>query len=409
MTDKIESSFLNMIWKDSVWLPPNITWKDVARTEDGVYTEFNDLIYPIPLAVGLLLLRKIFERFIFKPLGVSLGIKDSKHPRPATNTVLEQEYTLAKNNKSYEINIDELSSQLGIRRRQIEYWLKRRRLYGKPTTLTKFCETGWRWLYYSAAFIYGITCLYDKPWLYDIRHCWYNYPHHSVPTEIWVYYMVELSFYWSLSISQFFDVRRKDFVEMLIHHVTTIALLCFSWTCNLTRCGTLVLLLHDLADILLECAKLFNYAKFTVLCDLCFGVFALSWIVTRLWIFPAWILYSTTVEAPQLVEMFPAYYIFNGLLSVLLVLHVIWTYFILKLPYNALYKKEKVKDTRSDSSGETCSSSDDELDHPPSSSNNELDHPLYSTGGLVHLPNRKCGSDQPISCNGDHLRSHEKS
>ena len=45
---------------------------------------------------------------------------------------------------------------------------------------------------------------------------------------------------------------------------------------------------------------------------------------------------STTVEAPQMVEMFPAYYIFNGLLSILLVLHVIWTYFIMKIAYNAL-------------------------------------------------------------------------
>lgn len=35
--------------------------------------------------------------------------------------------------------------------------------------------------------------------------------------------------------------------------------------------------------------------------------------------YPTWILYSTTIEAPQIVEMFPAYYFFNGLLSVLLV------------------------------------------------------------------------------------------
>ena len=46
--------------------------------------------------------------------------------------------------------------------------------------------------------------------------------------------------------------------------------------------------------------------------------------------------FSTTVEAPQMREMFPAYYIFNGLLSILLILHVIWTYFILKLAYIAL-------------------------------------------------------------------------
>ena len=48
--------------------------------------------------------------------------------------------------------------------------------------------------------------------------------------------------------------------------------------------------------------------------------------------------YSSTVEAPQIVEMFPAYYIFNGLFSILLVLHVIWTYFIYKVAYKSLTK-----------------------------------------------------------------------
>ena len=63
----------------------------------------------------------------------------------------------------------------------------------------------------------------------------YNYPHHDIERSVWWYYMVELTFYWSLSISQWFDVKRKDFTEMFIHHCTTIALLSFSWTCNLTR------------------------------------------------------------------------------------------------------------------------------------------------------------------------------
>ena len=50
--------------------------------------------------------------------------------------------------------------------------------------------------------------------------------------------------------------------------------------------------------------------------------------------------FSATIEAPQMVEMFPAYYIFNGLLSVLLVLHVIWTYFILKIAFHAVLAKK---------------------------------------------------------------------
>jgi len=46
---------------------------------------------------------------------------------------------------------------------------------------------------------------------------------------------------------------------------------------------------------------------------------------------------STLIEAPRIVPMFPAYYIFNGMLSILLFLHVFWTYFICKVVFKALY------------------------------------------------------------------------
>ena len=92
----------------------------------------------------------------------------------------------------------------------------------------------------------------------------YLYSSLQVDNDVWIYYMVELSFYWSLSISQFFDVRRKDFWEMFIHHNTTIALMMFSWTAHFTRIGTLVLIVHDCADHLLELAKLCKYTKYQV-------------------------------------------------------------------------------------------------------------------------------------------------
>jgi len=44
------------------------------------------------------------------------------------------------------------------------------------------------------------------------------------------------------------------------------------------------------------------------------------------------------VEAPRILPMFPAYYIFNSLLLMLLVLHVIWTYMILKIVVDSLQK-----------------------------------------------------------------------
>ena len=81
---------------------------------------------------------------------------------------------------------------------------------------------------------------------------------HPLTDGIWWYYMIEISFYVSLTVSQFFDVKRKDFWEMFVHHIATISLMTFSWTVNLTRIGTLILLVHDVADGFLEVPKCFD-------------------------------------------------------------------------------------------------------------------------------------------------------
>jgi len=109
---------------------------------------------------------------------------------------------------------------------------------------------------------------------------------------------------------------------------------------------------------------MFHYAKLNTSCDIIFGIFVVAWCFTRLGLFPTWILFSATIEAPQMVEMFPAYYIFNCLLSVLLVLHVIWTYFILKIAFHAVLAKkdEELRDSRSDSEEDTVSDTEQEED-----------------------------------------------
>ena len=47
--------------------------------------------------------------------------------------------------------------------------------------------------------------------------------------------MLEMAFYWSLFFTQFSDVKRKDFTEMFIHHLATLALLTLSWTTQMFR------------------------------------------------------------------------------------------------------------------------------------------------------------------------------
>ena len=186
-----------MFWNPNIWLPPNITWQNFSEEtvlNDRVilpedYAQFSDLCYPIPMAFMLLLIRWVLERLLFRPLGQKLGLKDRRDHLTGENSVLENIFRKT-------ISVAQISRDTGLSCIQVnkascmcnstiilckvERWLRRRRLAGTPSKLDKFCETGWRWLFYSAIFLYGLTCLLDKPWLWDVRHCWYDYPYHTV-------------------------------------------------------------------------------------------------------------------------------------------------------------------------------------------------------------------------------------
>lgn len=70
-----------------------------------------------------------------------------------------------------------LTKQVDMTERQIERWWRYRRAQDKPSTLVKFCENSWRFLYYAHSFAFGLFVLWDKSWFWDIKNCWYGYPH----------------------------------------------------------------------------------------------------------------------------------------------------------------------------------------------------------------------------------------
>lgn len=59
------------------------------------------------------------------------------------------------------------------------------------------------------------------------------------------------------------------------------------------RVGSMIMLLHDPSDIILEVTKMLNYAEWELSSTVMFVVFMLSWLLTRLVYFPFWIVWST--------------------------------------------------------------------------------------------------------------------
>ncbi|AWP02064.1 putative protein Lines -like [Scophthalmus maximus] len=337
-------------WWDRIWLPVNLTWADLVDKEGRVYAKASDLYVTVPYAFVFLLIRYLFESWIATPLALSAGIRQRVHLKAQDNPILELYYTTQCRSPA-QADIDGLSKKSYLSVRQVERWFRRRRNQDCPGVLKKFREACWRFVFYLLAFIGGIAALYDKEWFYDTREVWTGFPKQSMLESQYWYYVLEMSFYGSLLFSMSFDVKRKDFKEQIIHHLATLVLLSFSWCSNYIRVGTLVMLVHDASDVLLESAKLFNYAKWEKACNTLFVLFAIVFMVTRLIIFPFWLIHCTWVYPIHHYPAFFGYYFFNVMLMVLLCLHIFWAYLILCMIRKFMFSK-MTRDERSENEEE---------------------------------------------------------
>ncbi|XP_015279981.1 PREDICTED: ceramide synthase 2 [Gekko japonicus] len=336
----------NYFWWDRLWLPANLTWADLEIEDGRVHAKASDLYITFPFAFVFLLLRHLFEMYVATPLAGLLNVKDKVQLKATPNPVLETFYSSSSKHPK-QVDIEALSKKCSYTARQVERWFRRRRNQDRPSTLKKFREASWRFTFYLLAFIAGMSVIADKPWFYDLERVWDGYPIQTLlPSQYW-YYVIELSFYWSLLFSVASDVKRKDFTEQIIHHVATLILITFSWYTNYIRAGTLVMALHDASDYLLESAKMFNYAGWKNTCNYLFIVFSVVFIISRLIIFPFWILHCTVIYPLYMYPPFFGYYFFNSMMITLQCLHIFWAYYILRMAHKFI-TGNVVKDERSD-------------------------------------------------------------
>ncbi|TIA85487.1 hypothetical protein E3P99_03981 [Wallemia hederae] len=158
----------------------------------------------------------------------------------------------------------------------------------KPKKIPRFLEQAYTFLYFLASGSIGIWVMYQEPtWWYRTEHFWLGYPHWDMKYHIKLYYLLQTS-YWlqqMLVLILRLEKPRKDFNELVMHHIVTLWLILWSYLINLSMIGNAIFVTMDVSDIFLALAKCYNYVRpGHWLGNFIFGFFILVWTYMRHWL-----------------------------------------------------------------------------------------------------------------------------
>ncbi|XP_056642594.1 ceramide synthase 5-like [Diorhabda sublineata] len=262
--------------------------------------------YPIPVALSLLILRILLEKFYFEPIGIKLGLEAPIiHPiknRKGTLSFLKWLPHISINSKVYYLStLQNFLENFGIESSP------------KPSKLSKFSKSIWQLIFFTFTFITGMIILWNKSWFWILKECWVGYPHQNLTDDVWVYNFMNIAFYWSLLITLLVGTKKKDFNENAIHHSVAILLIYLSVNCQCFRIGTIIIVDLSVSDVFLEASKIANYLEYNKTCTACFILFTIIWIISRWVVFPFWIIHNTLFHVPKVLPINLKWVIKRGL------------------------------------------------------------------------------------------------
>lgn len=228
----------------------------------------------------------------------------------------------------------------------------------KKLGMRKFKAQCWQLLIHGGTTVWEIYLLRDQKDWWDnptttFEPCPSTYlgenPENKHSFELRFFYIAQLAIWvWTCFSCQFLESRRKDYIEMMLHHIVTISLVMSSLLQEQLAIGLIVLLVHDATDIFIDLLKLTNYLKLTdahgfFLVEIAFTMNLVSWFYFRLYKFPMEVIYkgawlggtaclpgSGTVMDKCLEH---SVFCFGniGALLILFVLHVFWFFLFLRI------------------------------------------------------------------------------
>ena len=232
----------------------------------------------------------------------------------------------------------------------------------KKGKVARFMEQTYTALYCSISSPFGLYVMYHTPiWYFNTRAFWEDYPHRTHTADFKAYYLLQGAFWmqqWLVLLLQL-EKPRKDFKELVLHHIVTLSLIYLSYRFHFTWIGLAVYITHDISDFFLATSKILNYIDVSFIGPY-FIMFGVSWIYCRhylnLMILKSVVTEMSTVGSWELNWVTGTYKselaqnIAFVLLSSLQALNIFWLYLIFKVARKYVFPKvgEKLEDVRSE-------------------------------------------------------------
>lgn len=230
----------------------------------------------------------------------------------------------------------------------------------KPAQVQKFAQSAIEAAFYGVFTVIGLIVVPAQVWVWPSAKWWIGFAdggHEIMRSDLRCYYIMYVARYAQGIVSVFLEPKRKDFLEMVIHHVVTVVVIFISYVYGWNRIGAVVMVLLDPGDVPLHLAKLCKYTAeatqrqvWQFLADRLFEVFAVVFFVTRLCIF-SYVCWSAHIEATRYFPKGLPEWTCVALLYTLLLLQMWWFLLIIKVALKIL-QGHAVDDPRSDDEDE---------------------------------------------------------
>ncbi|KAJ7094674.1 longevity assurance proteins LAG1 LAC1, partial [Mycena belliarum] len=236
----------------------------------------------------------------------------------------------------------------------------------KEAKLDRFGEQGYAVVYFLLSGAWGFRIMYQLPtFWYQTEYFWIDYPHWDMKPELKCYYLMQMSYWFQQLIVLVLGLEkpRKDFNELVAHHIVTLWLVGWSYLINLTLIGNAVYMSMDIPDMCLAVSKIMNYIQWERTKVVTFVFFVCTWTYFRhylnlviLW--SVWTEFHLIPEqarkwAPEAGSWLADWMQYQVFIPIVLLqaLNLFWYFLVLRIAYRAI-TASKIDDDRSDGEGD---------------------------------------------------------